>query len=78
MSSAIYRALTMTLSPDPECIFCKIVGGQIPATIVLQTELVTAFRDIKTGYCGPYAGYTGVAGWDPCTGVGVVKGKSGK
>ena len=37
----------MTLDPDPECIFCKIVGGQIPASIVLQNELVTAFRDVN-------------------------------
>jgi histidine triad (HIT) family protein len=32
---------------DPECIFCKIVGGQIPATIVLRNDQVTAFRDIN-------------------------------
>jgi len=36
------------------------------------------FNDIATGYCGPYAGYTAVTGWDPCTGVGSVKGKVGK
>ncbi len=36
------------------------------------------FRDITTGYCGPYAGYSGVVGWDPCSGVGVVTGKAGK
>src|SRR5208337_3832097 len=36
------------------------------------------FRDITTGYCGPYAGYSGAHGWDFCTGVGVVKGKVGK
>jgi len=35
------------MTRDPECIFCKIVGGQIPAGIVLQNELVTAFRDIN-------------------------------
>jgi histidine triad (HIT) family protein len=39
--------MTLNPSPDPECIFCKIVGGQIPASIVLQNELVTAFRDIN-------------------------------
>ena len=26
-----------TMTTDPECIFCKIVGGQIPADIVLRT-----------------------------------------
>jgi histidine triad (HIT) family protein len=37
----------MGLSPDPDCIFCKIVAGQIPATIVFQNDQVTAFRDIN-------------------------------
>ena len=36
------------------------------------------FRDITTGFCGPYGGYSGAAGWDMCTGVGVVAGKAGK
>lgn len=34
-------------TPDPECLFCKIVGGQIPATTVLETDQVVAFRDIN-------------------------------
>ena len=29
-----------------ECIFCKIVRGEMPATIVYKDEQVTAFRDI--------------------------------
>jgi len=37
-----------------------------------------AFNDTTLGYCGPYAGYFVGAGWDPCTGVGSVNGKSGK
>ena len=37
----------MTNSPDPDCIFCKIVGGQIPAGIVFQNDQVTAFRDVN-------------------------------
>lgn len=28
-------------------IFAKIIGGEIPATIVYQDDLVTAFRDIQ-------------------------------
>ena len=30
----------------PECIFCKIVNGESPASIVYKDEAVTAFRDI--------------------------------
>jgi len=37
----------MTHSPDPDCLFCKIVGGQIPADIVFKNDQVTAFRDIN-------------------------------
>ena len=29
-----------------ECLFCKIVAGQIPATIVFQDDHVVAFKDI--------------------------------
>jgi len=29
-----------------DCIFCKIVTGEIPGQIVYKDELVTAFRDI--------------------------------
>lgn len=30
-----------------DCIFCKIVKGELPATITYQDEHVTAFRDIN-------------------------------
>ena len=29
-----------------DCLFCKIVAGQIPGSIVFQNEHVVAFRDI--------------------------------
>jgi histidine triad (HIT) family protein len=29
-----------------ECIFCKIVSGEMPGTVVYKDEQVTAFRDI--------------------------------
>lgn len=32
---------------DPDCLFCKIVDGAIPAEIVHETERVIAFRDIN-------------------------------
>ncbi|MFA5892013.1 MAG: histidine triad nucleotide-binding protein [Actinomycetota bacterium] len=31
---------------DSECLFCKIVSGDIPSTPVLDREAVYAFRDI--------------------------------
>ncbi len=30
-----------------DCIFCKIIKGDIPSTNVFKDELVTAFRDIN-------------------------------
>ena len=30
-----------------DCVFCKIAGGEIPATIVYEDELVIAFADIE-------------------------------
>ena len=32
---------------DPDCLFCKIVSGEIPASIVHETEHTVAFRDIE-------------------------------
>jgi len=40
--------------------------------------ITTDFNDIKTDFCGPTAGFLGKLGWDPCTGIGSVKGKIGK
>ena len=31
---------------DQNCLFCKIVSGQIPATIIEKTDRITAFNDI--------------------------------
>ncbi|MEU6858792.1 HIT domain-containing protein [Glycomyces sp. NPDC046736] len=31
---------------DADCLFCKIVAGDIPSTKVAETERVLAFRDI--------------------------------
>jgi histidine triad (HIT) family protein len=30
-----------------DCIFCKIAAGELPADVVYQDELVSAFRDIN-------------------------------
>jgi histidine triad (HIT) family protein len=29
-----------------DCLFCRLVAGEIPATVVRETELTIAFRDI--------------------------------
>ena len=31
---------------DPECIFCRIVAGELPSTRVAEDEVAIAFRDI--------------------------------
>src|SRR5918997_2301664 len=33
--------------PDPDCLFCKIVAGEIPATRVREDERTVAFMDIN-------------------------------
>jgi histidine triad (HIT) family protein len=30
-----------------DCIFCKIIAGELPGTIVFRDEQVTAFRDLR-------------------------------
>ncbi|MGW2458699.1 histidine triad nucleotide-binding protein [Streptomyces sp. NPDC001761] len=37
----------MAGEPQNDCPFCKIVAGEIPATIVRETETTVAFRDIN-------------------------------
>ena len=32
---------------DPDCLFCRIVAGEIPSDRVLETDDVVAFRDIN-------------------------------
>ena len=34
------------MSADPDCIFCKIVAGDIPSTRVAEDDLAVAIRDI--------------------------------
>ena len=31
---------------NPDCLFCRIAAGDIPASIVHQDDLIVAFRDI--------------------------------
>ena len=32
---------------DPDCLFCRIVAGELPATIVHQDDRTVAFMDIN-------------------------------
>ena len=32
---------------DPDCIFCKIVAGELPGTIVAEDDLTVSFMDIN-------------------------------
>lgn len=34
------------MTVDPDCIFCKIVAGQIPSTRVYEDDSIFAFKDI--------------------------------
>ncbi|WP_327291187.1 histidine triad nucleotide-binding protein [Streptomyces sp. NBC_01198] len=37
----------MAGEPQADCLFCKIVAGEIPATLVRETPTTLAFRDIN-------------------------------
>ena len=37
----------MSGEPQADCLFCRIVAGGIPATVVRETEATLAFRDIN-------------------------------
>jgi histidine triad (HIT) family protein len=37
----------MAGDPQADCLFCKIVSGEVPATVVKETETTLAFRDIN-------------------------------
>lgn len=33
--------------PDSRCLFCRLVAGEIPSTVVRDDELTLAFRDVN-------------------------------
>ena len=35
------------MSTDPNCLFCKIAAGEIPAQLVYEDDRAVAFRDIN-------------------------------
>lgn len=34
------------MAADPDCLFCKVVAGDVPADVVRRDDRVVAFRDI--------------------------------
>jgi histidine triad (HIT) family protein len=36
-----------SLDRDPDCLFCRIVAGEIPSDIVRQDDQVIVFRDVN-------------------------------
>lgn len=46
MRQALTGALPYTARMGTDCLFCRIVAGEIPATIVRETATTLAFRDI--------------------------------
>lgn len=37
---------------DPDCLFCKIIAGEVPSQIVAEDERTVAFMDINPGTRG--------------------------
>lgn len=37
----------MSYTKDADCLFCKIIAGEIPSTKVYENDYVYAFRDIQ-------------------------------
>jgi histidine triad (HIT) family protein len=35
------------MAPDPDCIFCKILAGELPGTVVAEDERTITFMDIN-------------------------------
>lgn len=46
MTSATLPATAPDPAPDPDCIFCKIIAGRIPAKKVFEDDQLLAFHDI--------------------------------
>ena len=35
------------MTAEPGCLFCRIVAGELPATVVHETDTTVAFRDLE-------------------------------
>lgn len=47
MNDAVAKGPAVKGPVDPDCLFCKIVAGQIPATKEFEDDLIVAIRDIN-------------------------------
>lgn len=47
-------------------------------TMYANKAVTTDFTDFSSGFCGPYMGFSGLVGYDFCTGIGGDKGYVGK
>ena len=54
---AARRSMT-TPTHDPNCLFCKIVAGDIPARKLYEDDQVVAFHDISPAAPAPRSGWT--------------------
>jgi histidine triad (HIT) family protein len=45
MAEAEPAQTALDLGADPDCTFCRVVAGDVPATVVLTTEHTVAFLD---------------------------------
>src|SRR3954447_2662691 len=50
--SIIVSSLRPSMAADPDCLFCKIVAGEVPSTRVHEDERTIAFMDINPGTRG--------------------------
>ena len=46
------RPASLIAVRDPDCLFCKIVAGELPAEVVEEDERAIAFMDISPGTRG--------------------------
>lgn len=66
--------------PSADCLFCKIVAGDVPAEIVHATDTVVAFRDVNPqapthALVVPRSHYetaADLAHWEPATAADLV------
>jgi histidine triad (HIT) family protein len=51
-SLRVFKYPAAAMAADPDCLFCKIVAGEVPATLVHEDERTIAFMDINPGTRG--------------------------